>query len=59
MKSLCIVFLSLTILSCNGKDEFISDSVGGQNTYANGCEGAYYPNWQTSLYVLPYPVGQA
>ncbi len=52
---LIVVFL----LSCKGNDEFTGGNVGGQNEVANGCEGFIYPNWETSRYVLPYPVGQS
>ena len=51
--------LSLVFISCSSNDNSISNSVGGQNTIAKGCDNVHYPNWSTSLHVLPYPVGQS
>lgn len=48
MKVVLYLALFFVSLSCNQKDNFTSDDVGGQNGIANGCEGINYPNWQTS-----------
>ena len=57
-----MVFIALFCLcfSCSEKDSHVGDDVGGGGI-ANGCEGlgVCYPNWETSLFVLPYPVGQS
>ncbi|MBT8279378.1 MAG: M23 family metallopeptidase [Bacteroidia bacterium] len=58
MKKIFLIMILMTIWSCTKKDGFVSDNVGG-NQIANGCEGAAYPNWETSKHVLPYPVGQS
>jgi len=59
MKVVIYIALFFVCFSCIKKDSFISDGVGGQNGFANGCEGIFYPNWETSLNVLPYPIGQS
>lgn len=47
------------IQSCESNDGVTGDGIGGQNGFVNGCEGVNYPNWETSLHKLPYPVGQS
>ena len=59
MKTSFYFILSFLFLSCNSNDNSISDDIGGQNTVANGCENAFYLNWNKTPYVLPYPVGQS
>lgn len=60
MKKLAVyIFIIAFIYSCQNNDGFISDTVGGVDTFANGCPEAYYPNWETSPHILPYPVGEA
>ncbi|NNK72989.1 MAG: M23 family metallopeptidase, partial [Flavobacteriaceae bacterium] len=59
MRPLFFFIMIGLIFSCGDNDNFASDNVGGQNQIANGCEGAFYPNWEVSRYVLPYPVGQS
>lgn len=54
----CVLFLFI-YYSCSNKDSFVSDEVGGQVEFANGCEGVFYFNWKTSLYALPYPEGES
>ncbi|WGK65002.1 M23 family metallopeptidase [Croceiramulus getboli] len=44
-----------TISSEPEEDQFVE--VGGE-IIADGCPGGYYPDWSTSEYVLPYPVGK-
>ncbi len=34
------------------------EPVREEGPVAEGCQGAEYPDWETSPYVLPYPVGQ-
>lgn len=46
------------LFSCNNTVDVINDA-GGQLVIPKGCEGVFYPPWQSSLHVLPYPVGQA
>lgn len=60
MKVMYYLALIVLCFSCNEKDDFIGNGVGGEGI-ANGCEGfgVFYPNWETSLYVLPFPVGQS
>ena len=57
MKFLFSTFISILLLSCGNKDGFISDGVGGQ-AGVEGCPNVAYPDWETSTFVLPYPVGQ-
>lgn len=59
MKVVIYIALFFVCLSCNQKNEFNKNSINGQNGFANGCEGVYYPNWEISKHVLPYPVGQS
>lgn len=58
MKTILYIFFISVFLSCSNKNDVTGDDVGGQNGFANGCEGVFYSNWETSLNVLPYPVGQ-
>ncbi len=59
MKIKFYLILLFICLSCNKNDGFISDTIGGQNGFANGCPDAFYPNWETSPHLLPYPVGDS
>jgi hypothetical protein len=54
---ICISLLALCF-SCNQKEGFDYDGIG-EDGFANGCEGpeVFYSNWETSKYVLPFPVG--
>ncbi len=58
MKGSLVIAIFFVCLSCTKKNNFVSDGIGGQNGIANGCEGVFYPNWETSPHLLPYPVGQ-
>ena len=49
----------VVFFSCSEKNSFVSDGIGGQVSFANGCEGVFYFNWQTSLYALPFKVGES
>ena len=60
LKYLLALLISCTLIySCETNDGVAGDGIGGQNGFANGCEGVNYPNWETSFHKLPYPVGQA
>lgn len=52
------IILFMIIFSCNQKEGFISDGVGGKEI-ANGCDGYFYPPWENSPHKLPFPVGEA
>ena len=56
--SLLGLSLFFVLASCKEDEGFASDEVGTP-LGINGCEGVGYPNWETSNYVLPYPVGQS
>ena len=58
-----LVLLSL-LLSCDNTDYYAldddkGDHISGEDFNNVGCPGVEYPDWQTSPYVLPYPVGKA
>jgi len=59
MRSIYFCLLFVFILSCKSDDGFNNTPVGGQVDFVNGCVGVSYPNWETSKYVLPYPVGKS
>ena len=59
MKSIYITFCVALIFSCKGDDDFVSNTNNVAASLAVGCEGVSYPNWETSLHVLPYPVGKS
>jgi hypothetical protein len=60
LKYLIVFLISCTlIISCEKNNDVAGDDIGGQNGFANGCEGVNYPDWKTSLHKLPYPVGKA
>jgi len=47
-------------MNCSQKDSFNNNTGGGgEQEFANGCEGIEYPNWSFSPHKLPYPVGQS
>lgn len=47
------------MVSCKTGDDFASDNVTSDLELAAGCEDVFYPPWQVSPYVLPYPVGKS
>lgn len=49
--------LFTTCKDSEGNSKNIQDVVEGP--LADGCPGVTYPDWQSSSYVLPYPVGKA
>ena len=65
------VFLStiflIIILNCSSKDEEITTPIkeekcssrDKEGPLAPGCPNTTYPDWKTSPYILPYPVGEA
>lgn len=60
---LLLAFLSL-LISCDNTDYYAIDDNSSNNNpsqdYSNaGCPDVEYPDWETSPYVLPYPVGKA
>ncbi|MFK2819969.1 M23 family metallopeptidase [Flavobacteriaceae sp. LMIT009] len=59
LKYFLIAFLFFALHSCENNDGSITDTVGGQDIIVNGCPGAFYPSWENSPFVLPYPVGEA
>lgn len=55
------VVIYLFLLNCSQKDE--DNAISNNQLPVNhastvGCPGAYYQPWQSSNYVLPYPVGK-
>ena len=58
MRYIMIIFLFFVCLSCKNDDNFTGNCMDCVYSYANGCEGVFYPNWETSRHLLPYPVGQ-
>ncbi|MBT8272898.1 MAG: M23 family metallopeptidase [Bacteroidia bacterium] len=58
MKIVKIISIVLLITSCNN-NETITDDINFQDDASAGCPGVFYPDWQTSSHVLPYPVGQS
>ncbi len=60
MKSLYLIFFMLLMASCKNNDGSISNAINIDAIgIANGCDGTFYPDWETSKFVLPYPVGQS
>lgn len=57
MRLINLIFVLLILASCKNSDDF--EITGSDPVIANGCETGFYPNWETSRYVLPYPVGQS
>ncbi len=60
MKKIILIFwLLILIPSCKENDEY--NTGGGGGGYAGpilyNCSNAVYPDWELSLYVLPYPAG--
>ncbi len=56
-----ILFLTLLALGCSSKDDsgvVVPDTPPVQQTTLIGCPGAVYQPWESSHYVLPYPVGE-
>ncbi len=62
-----LIFLLLNLLSCSSseknvvtpKDDHKITTDPREGPIAKGCPNAKYPDWKTSPYVLPYPVGKA
>jgi hypothetical protein len=53
------LFLSiLIIIGCNAIHDSQAKDPYENNPLAKGCNGAVYPKWDISAYVLPYPVGK-
>ena len=60
MKNIFLYILLITVVfSCSKSNEANNDCNGCESEVAQGCEGFFYPNWQTSKYILPYSVGEA
>jgi hypothetical protein len=63
---LFFIFL-LLIFNCSSNDEKITTPTkeekcsphDKEGPLASGCPNTTYPDWKTSPYILPYPVGQA
>lgn len=62
MKKIVLLFLCILYFSCKSKDDFqdtTNSNNGNNNNLATyNCPGTNYPDWKTSSYVLPYPVGK-
>ncbi|QIE60734.1 M23 family metallopeptidase [Rasiella rasia] len=63
MKSYILLVLGVILcLSCAKNDEEPESAVyeppEGTGNFTAGCQGTSYDNWETSQYVLPYPVGE-
>ena len=62
MRYLLIVILFIGILgNCSGKDDdpqIYNNQLPANQTTDIGCPGVVYHPWQSSSYVLPYPVGE-
>lgn len=56
---LTIVWIVTLMLGCSEKDDTVPQpqQTDDDSNTVLGCTSATYPNWQTSEYVLPYPVG--
>ncbi len=52
-----IIFISLCILSCKENDDFPDGVSGILPNYE--CSNVIFPDWSTSDYVLPYPIGKS
>ncbi|MGV6829147.1 MAG: M23 family metallopeptidase [Flavobacteriales bacterium] len=65
MKNMLYLFTILSLLlSCDNTNYYALDDnkinpTSGEGFNNVGCPGAEYPNWETSPYVLPYPVGKS
>lgn len=58
MRSLYAILFFALVLSCKN-DGSIADDIIFQDDVTAGCEGVFYPDWETSSHVLPYPVGRS
>lgn len=56
MKQVYLIFL-IFLLSCSTKE--IQEIDYGYGPLATGCPDAVYPDWKSSPYVLPFPVGKS
>lgn len=66
IRLLLLVGLLSCFLACSNNDSETplmnnDDDMGTDDApnIVGGCPGAPYPNWETSSYVLPYPVGES
>ena len=59
LRAYSIICVLVVAFGCKSDDGFAGSDVGGLVGFANGCEGVEYPDWQTSRYVLPFPVGRS
>ncbi|MBT8259300.1 MAG: M23 family metallopeptidase [Bacteroidia bacterium] len=57
MRLISFILIILVLASCKKNDD--NRILGTDPEVANGCDTGFYPNWETSRYVLPYPVGQS
>ncbi|MBK8944033.1 MAG: M23 family metallopeptidase [Ignavibacteriae bacterium] len=56
-----IIYLFFTIILLSGCSSKIEDiyQKNLEGPIAAGCPGVTYPNWKTSEYVLPFPIGKS
>lgn len=55
-----ILVLSITLITCKKGDDWVSNGVYNEgNNEQGGCVNTNWPEWQTSGFVLPYPVGKS
>jgi murein DD-endopeptidase MepM/ murein hydrolase activator NlpD len=59
MKIIAFMILTITVLLFQFCSTQPDEENKREGPMATGCPDAKYPNWETSPYVLPYPVGKS